>query len=78
MEKRFLSNGIEVEIDVQPTKDGYMVIHRLAKDRQYYTVTCCCGEGSEKKCVSKTCSYPEGTPPSPTCDCTGSTPVITC
>ncbi|WP_315767259.1 hypothetical protein [Bradyrhizobium sp. SZCCHNR2012] len=74
MELRSLGQGIEVEIDVRPTSHGYMLIHRL-RGKGSYTVTCCC-EGMG--CVSKTCTYPDGEPPSPTCDCTGSSPSITC
>jgi len=78
MELRSLNNGIEVEIDVRPTAHGYMLIHRMRGGKSTkgsYTVTCCC-EGMG--CVSKTCTYPDGEPPSPLCNCTGSSPSITC
>jgi hypothetical protein len=73
MEIRSLGRGIEVEFDVRPTEHGCMVIHGL-RGKGTYTVSCTCGG----KTVSKTCTHPDGTPPSPTCDCTGPTPVVTC
>ena len=77
MEVRSLGKGVEVEIDVRPTDHGYMIIHkqRGKGDKGTYTVTCCC---DGKGCVSRSCSYPDGTPPSPTCDCTGSSPRVSC
>lgn len=74
MEIHKLAPGLEVEIELRPTENGYAIIHRQ-NGRGSYTVTCCC-EG--KGCVSTTCTYPDGTPPSPLCDCTGSAPSITC
>lgn len=74
MEIRSLGRGIEVEFDVRPTSHGYILIHRL-RGKDQYTVTCCC-EG--KGCVSQTCTYADGEPPSPTCDCTGPSPSVTC
>jgi hypothetical protein len=69
-----LKNNLEVEVDVRPTDHGYMVLHRL-RGAQTLTVTCTCeGKGS----VTKTCTYADGVVPSPLCDCTGSTPSITC
>lgn len=74
MEVRQLRNGLEIEFDVLPTDHGYMIVHR-ARGTTEYTVTCTCeGKGS----VTKTCTYPEGEPPSPTCNCTGDKPEITC
>ena len=69
-----LANRLEVDVDVRPTDHGYMVLHRL-RGAQTLTVTCTCeGKGS----VTKTCTYADGVVPSPLCDCTGSTPSITC
>jgi hypothetical protein len=74
VQRRKLKNGLEVEIDVQPTDHGYLVLHRL-RGAQTLVVTCTCeGKGS----VTKTCTYPAGVVPSPLCDCTGAAPTITC
>jgi hypothetical protein len=74
METRSLSNGLEVEFELRPTTGGYMILHHL-RGKETVTVTCCCEGGG---CVSTTCSYAEGEPPSPTCDCTGSSPSVSC
>jgi hypothetical protein len=71
MEIRSLSNGMDVEFDVRSTVHGYMIVHRVRGDEKY-EVTCCC-EGMG--CVTATCSGEEW---NATCNCTGSSPSITC
>jgi len=74
MQRFKLKNNLEVEVNVRPTAHGYLLFHRL-RGAQTVTVTCSCeGKGS----VSKVCTYADGVVPSPLCDCTGSTPSITC
>lgn len=69
METFTLKSGKRVLVNVEEHADGYIVMHQMegAASVQH---TCCCGS---KGCVTKTCPGWNAT-----CDCTGSSPRITC
>lgn len=66
-----LRDGKKVQVDVKEAKGGgYSISHSDGASPDSVTVTCSCGS---KGSVTKTC--PTATY---TCDCTGSSPVLTC
>lgn len=77
MEAMRLDNGLEVDVKVVAGHGGgYMILHRSAEDRgkKTYTITCCC----DGQCKSIRCTYDGDEVPSPMCDCTGSSPSVSC
>lgn len=75
-ELKLPGGSLVVEVEECSSGDGYMIVEYMAGDTSAVakSVKCCCGSGSDRKCVTGSCPSDK----TPTCRCSSSGPRITC